>query len=48
MVVVDLVNAPSLREGDWVDVPYDLPTASAQCGLSQYELLTTLGRRFRR
>jgi alanine racemase len=48
MVVVDLAAAPAVREGDWVDVPYDLPTASAQCGLSQYELLTTLGRRFRR
>ena len=48
MVVVDLAAASSLREGDWVDVPYDLPTASANCGLSQYELLTTLGRRFRR
>ena len=48
MVVVDLAAAPAAREGDWVDVPYDLPTASAQCGLSQYELLTTLGRRFRR
>ena len=48
MVVVDLAAAPAVREGDWVDVPYNLPTASAQCGLSQYELLTTLGRRFRR
>jgi alanine racemase len=47
MVVVDLAEAPALREGDWVEVPYDLPAASAQTGLSQYELLTTLGRRFR-
>ena len=48
MVVVDLTEAPALREGDWIEVPYDLPAASAQTGLSQYELLTTLGRRFRR
>jgi len=48
MVVVDLAEAPALREGDWIEVPYDLPAASAQTGLSQYELLTTLGRRFRR
>ena len=48
MVVIDLTSAPGLREGDWVDVPYDLPAASAQTGLSQYELLTVLGRRFRR
>lgn len=47
MVVVDLAAAPALREGDWVDVPYDLPTGSAISGLSQYEMLTTLGRRFR-
>jgi alanine racemase len=48
MVVIDLAQAPGLHEGDWVDVPYHLPTAAAACGLSQYELLTVLGRRFRR
>jgi alanine racemase len=48
MVVVDLAEAPQLREGDWLDVAYDLREASAASGLSQYELLTTLGRRFRR
>jgi alanine racemase len=48
MVVVDCSAAPDLREGDWLDVPYSLPEASAQCGLSQYELLTLLGRRYRR
>ncbi|MBA3511400.1 alanine racemase [Sphingomonas sp.] len=40
--------APDLKEGDWVEVDYDLPTASRQSGLSQYELLTTLGGRFER
>ena len=35
------------REGDWVDVPFDLPVEAARSGLSQYELLTTLGRRLR-
>jgi len=48
LVVVDCSAAPNIREGDWLDVPYSLPEASAQCGLSQYELLTTLGKRFRR
>jgi alanine racemase len=48
MVVIDLARAPNLREGDWVEAPYDLPQAAARCGLSQYELLTTLGKRFRR
>jgi alanine racemase len=48
MVVVDCSAAPDLREGDWLDVPYSLPEAAGRCGLSQYELLTMLGRRFRR
>lgn len=47
MVVVDL-GAADVREGDWLDVPFELPTQAEACGLSQYELLTTLGRRFRR
>ncbi|WP_120715759.1 alanine racemase [Tsuneonella amylolytica] len=47
MVVVDLAAAPTLRESDWIDVPYDLPSGSAISGLSQYEMLTTLGLRFR-
>lgn len=48
MVVVDCTAAPEVREGDWLDLPYDLPQAAARCDLSQYELLTLLGRRFRR
>ena len=48
MVVVDCSTAPDLREGDWLDLPYNLPDAAARCDLSQYELLTLLGRRFRR
>jgi alanine racemase len=46
MVVVDATAAPDVREGDWLDLPYDLPAAAERCGLSQYELLTLLGRRF--
>jgi alanine racemase len=48
MVAVDLAPVPALREGDWLEVPFDLPTVSASSGLSQYELLTTLGARFQR
>lgn len=48
MTVVDLTAAPDLREGDWLAVDYGLPEASAATGLSQYELLTLLGRRFAR
>ncbi|HET9810240.1 MAG TPA: alanine racemase C-terminal domain-containing protein, partial [Sphingomicrobium sp.] len=40
--------ATDLQEGDWVEIDYDLPTASEASGLSQYELLTTLGSRFER
>lgn len=40
--------APELKEGDWVELDYDLPTAAEVSGLSQYELLTTLGSRFER
>lgn len=47
MVAVDLAGAPGLREGDWLDVPFDLPAIAAQSALSQYELLTTLGFRLR-
>lgn len=48
MVVIDISAAPHLHEGDWVDVPYGLPKSSEISGLSQYELLTALGQRFRR
>jgi alanine racemase len=48
LVTIDISAAPELREGDWVGVEYDLPTASALTGLSQYELLTNLGTRFER
>jgi alanine racemase len=45
-ILVD--DAPQLGEGDWVALDYDLPSAAAQSGLSQYELITTLGSRFER
>jgi alanine racemase len=48
LVTLDLNAAPALREGDWVNVDYDLVTASELTGLSQYELLTGLGTRFAR
>jgi alanine racemase len=38
---------PELKEGDWVELDFDL-AASAQSGLSQYELLTSLGDRYER
>ena len=48
LIAIDCDAAPDLKAGDWVELDYDLPTASAQSGLSQYELLTTLGDRFER
>jgi alanine racemase len=36
------------REGDWLAVDYRLPRLAAGSGLSQYELLTTLGHRYER
>jgi alanine racemase len=48
LIAVGVGAAPELREGDWVEIDYDLPSASKQSGLSQYELLTTLGSRFER
>ena len=38
----------SATEGDVVTIDYHLPTAAAVTGLSQYELLTGLGRRYQR
>ena len=48
LIAVGCDAAPQLKEGDWVEIDYDLPSASKQSGLSQYELLTTLGDRFER
>lgn len=48
MIVIDLSAAPQLREGDWVKLPYELHDAAQQTSLTQYELLTVLGHRFRR
>jgi alanine racemase len=48
LIAVGCDAAPDLKDGDWVEIDYDLPDASRQSGLSQYELLTTLGHRFER
>jgi alanine racemase len=48
MTVIDLSDAPDLREGDWLEAEYDLPVAAHTTGLSQYELLASLGARFAR
>lgn len=48
LLIVCVDAAPDLGEGDWVSIGYDLPDAAAVSGLSQYELLTGLGRRMAR
>ena len=48
LIAVGCDAAKDLKEGDWVEIDYDLPSASRQSGLSQYEVLTTLGSRFER
>jgi alanine racemase len=48
LIVVGCDAVAEIREGEWVEIDYDLPTASEASGLSQYELLTTLGSRFER
>lgn len=47
LVTLDSTSAPRIQEGDWVDLEFDLEKASNQTGISQYELLTGLGQRFR-
>lgn len=48
LTAISVDAAPDLAEGDWVELDFDLPSAAAQSGLSQYELLTTLGARYQR
>ena len=47
LIAVGLGDA-TVGEGDWLALDLDLPRASAQSGLSQYELLTALGHRYQR
>ena len=48
LTAIDVTAAPDLIEGDWVVIDYALPEASAVSGMSQYELLTGMGRRYDR
>jgi alanine racemase len=48
MTIVDLTGADDCSEGDWLEAEYSLPDAARASGLSQYELLTLMGRRFTR
>jgi len=48
LTAIDVSARPELGEGDRVSLDYDLPATAALSGLSQYELITGLGRRFDR
>jgi alanine racemase len=48
LIALNASAAPGLREGDWVTLDYDLPSAAEASGLSQYELLTGLSDRLER
>ena len=48
LTAFDVSDAGGLEEGDWLTVAYDLPLTAVRSGLSQYELLTGLGKRFER
>lgn len=48
LTALDCSQVPQVGEGDWLALDYDLPEAATQSGLTQYELLTTLGQRFAR
>lgn len=48
LLAFDATDVTGIVEGEWIALDYDLAPTSALCGLSQYELLTTLGQRFDR
>ncbi|MDM7956326.1 alanine racemase [Blastomonas sp.] len=48
LTCIDISAAPTLREGDWIAAELDLRQVEAATGISQYEWLTQIGRRFDR
>jgi alanine racemase len=48
LIAIDVTAVASLKEGDWVDLDFNLEQLASESGMSQYELLTGLGHRFER
>ncbi|WP_157218749.1 alanine racemase [Flavisphingomonas formosensis] len=48
LTAVDVSAMPDVAEGDWVEIDYNLSETARLSGLTQYELLTLLGRRYQR
>ncbi|MFN3818519.1 alanine racemase [Blastomonas sp.] len=48
LTCIDISDVPAVGEGDWITADFDLPCLEAATGISQYEWLTQIGRRFER
>ncbi len=48
LLAIDVTPVPAIEEGEWVALDLDLAVASQRSGMSQYELLTSLGTRYAR
>jgi alanine racemase len=48
LATFDVSDASGIGEGDWLAIDYNLSLVAHRCGLSQYELLTSLGARYAR
>ncbi len=48
LTTIRVDDVPEIAEGDWLEIAFDLRWAAQTSGISQYELLTTLGRRYLR
>ncbi|WP_201296441.1 alanine racemase [Sphingomonas sp. AX6] len=48
LLIVDVGTTSAVAEGDWLRVEYSLYDSALRSGVSQYELLTGLGKRFSR
>lgn len=48
LIALEATAAPGLAEGDAVAMEFDLPALASASNLTQYELLTMLGRRYER
>ncbi|MCG6120882.1 MAG: alanine racemase [Blastomonas sp.] len=48
LTCIDISSAPDVGEGHWIAADLDLAAVEAATGISQYEWLTQIGRRFER
>jgi alanine racemase len=48
LTAFDVTDARPLAEGDWLSIDFDLASAAAASGRTEYELLTGLGARYAR